>query len=147
MSARLGSGFRPALSPDGKWLAYGSRHKTETGLRIRSIDSGEERWLLSPIQRDDQESRATIDVLPGYSFTPDSRAVVLSHGGEIWRAPVDGSAAARIPFTADVAVDIGPEVRFSNRMDDARTFTAKKIRAVAPSPEGRSCVKALNVCT
>ena len=44
MSARLGSGFRPAVSPDGKWLAYGSRHKTDTGLRLRSIESGEERW-------------------------------------------------------------------------------------------------------
>ncbi|MFN2564400.1 MAG: amidohydrolase family protein [Gemmatimonadaceae bacterium] len=136
MSARLGSGFRPAVSLDGKWLAYGSRHKAETGLRLRDIESGEERWLLYPIQRDDQESRASIDVLPGYSFTPDSRAVVISHGGEIWRAPVDGSAPSRIPFTADVNVEIGPEVRFSHKIDDARTLTAKQIRDVAPSPDG-----------
>jgi Tol biopolymer transport system component len=136
MSARLGSGFRPAVSPDGKWLAYGSRHKTDTGLRLRSIDSGEERWLIYPIQRDDQESRASIDVLPGFSFTPDSRAVVISHGGEIWRAPVDGSAPSRIQFTADVNVEIGPDVRFANKIDDARTFTAKQIRDVAPSPDG-----------
>jgi Tol biopolymer transport system component len=145
MSARLGSGFRPALSPDGQWLAYGSRHKTETGLRLRNIASGEERWLVYPIQRDDQESRASIDVLPGYSFTPDSRAVVISHGGEVWRAPIDRGAPMRIPFSADVAVEIGPEVRFANKVDDARTFTAKQIRDIAPSPDGtRLAFTALN---
>ena len=61
---------------------------------------------------------------------------MLSHAGEIWRAPVDGSAPSRIPFTADVNVEIGPEVRFTNKIDDARTFTAKQIRDVAPSPDG-----------
>jgi hypothetical protein len=34
-----------------------------------------------------------MDVLPGYSFTPVSIAVVISYGGEIWRVPVDGAAA------------------------------------------------------
>ncbi|MBL8984998.1 MAG: PD40 domain-containing protein, partial [Gemmatimonadetes bacterium] len=37
MSARQGSAFRPTLSPDGKWLAYGTRYKTESGLRIRDL--------------------------------------------------------------------------------------------------------------
>ena len=45
-----------------------------------------------PVQRDDQESRATLDVLPGYSFTPDSRAVVVSYGGEIWRVALNDGA-------------------------------------------------------
>src|SRR5689334_9580607 len=100
MTARYGSAFRPALSPDGKWLVYGSREKTETGLRIRDLATGEERWLAYPVQRDDQESRGTLDVLPGYSFTPDSRSVVASYGGEIWRVPVAGGAASKIPFSA-----------------------------------------------
>ena len=33
-------------------------------------------WLAYPVQHDDQESRATLDVLPGMSFTPDSRYLV-----------------------------------------------------------------------
>jgi Tol biopolymer transport system component len=65
MSSRYGSAFRPALSPDGKWLTYGTRHDTQTGLRIRELATGEERWLAYPIQRDDQESIANMDVLPG----------------------------------------------------------------------------------
>ena len=92
MTNRYGSAFRPAVSPDGKWLIYGTRDGAETGLRIRDLKTGEERWLLYPIQRDDMESRAPLDVLPGYSFTPDSRAVVISYGGEIWRVPVDETA-------------------------------------------------------
>ncbi|MGH2386506.1 MAG: amidohydrolase family protein, partial [Candidatus Limnocylindria bacterium] len=109
MSARYGSAFRPALSPDGKLLAYASRHDADTGLRLRDMETGEERWLAYPIQRDDQESVASMDVLPGYSFTPDSRSIVLSYGGGFWRVPVDGSDPAGIPFTAQAEVAIGPE--------------------------------------
>ena len=32
MSDRYGSAFRPALSPDGRFLAYGTRHDAETGI-------------------------------------------------------------------------------------------------------------------
>lgn len=137
MSARYGSAFRPALSADGKWLAFGSRHDAETGLRLRDLETGEERWLAYPIQRDDQESLATMDVLPGYSFTPDSRSIVMSYGGEFWRIPVDGSDAARIPFTAQVEVAVGPEVEFEYPIDDSPTFTAKQIRDPVTSPDGR----------
>jgi Tol biopolymer transport system component/imidazolonepropionase-like amidohydrolase len=136
MSSRYGSAFRPALSPDGKWLAYGTRHDAETGLVLRELASGEERWLAYPIQRDDQEARASMDVLPGYSFTPDSRAVVISYGGEIWRVPIDGGAPARIPFTVSAEVAVGPEVRFDYPVDDSATFTLKQIRDAVPSPDG-----------
>ncbi len=138
MSMRYGSAFRPALSPDGKWLTYGSRHDAGTGLRIRELATGVERWLAYPIQRDNTEAVPDMDALPGYSFTPDSRAVVLSYGGELWRVPVDGSAPAKIPFTADLRVPIGPLVRFDYRVDDSRTLTARQIRDPVPSPDGRS---------
>lgn len=137
VASRYGSAFRPALSPDGKWLVYGTRHEARTGLRIRDQASGDERWLAYPIQRDDAESRATLDVLPGYAFTPDSRAIVLSYGGEIWRVPVDGGAPVKIPFEAPVKLDIGPEVKFAYTVDTAVMHTARQIRGPAVSPDGR----------
>ena len=137
MSARYGSAFRPALSSDGKWLTYGSRHDAEAGLRIRELATGEERWLAYPIQHDEQESIANMDVLPGYSFTPDSKAIVISYGGEIWRVPVDGSPAAKIPFTVDAEVAVGPEVKFEYPIEDTPTFTVKQIRDAVPSPDGK----------
>jgi len=137
MSNRYGSGFRPAISPDGKWLTYGTRYNSETGLRLRELASGEERWLAYPVQRDDQESRATLDVLPGYSFTPDSRAIVISYGGEIWRVPVDDGGATRISFEAPVSADVGPEVRFRYRVDTTALVTARQIRNPVASPDGK----------
>ncbi|MGH7468462.1 MAG: amidohydrolase family protein [Longimicrobiales bacterium] len=137
MSARYGSAFRPALAPDGKWLAYGSRHDADTGLRLRELATGEERWVAHPIQRDEQESVASMDVLPGYSFTPDSKAIVISYGGEIWRVPIDGTAATKIPFSVDAEVAVGPEVKFEYPIVDGPTFTAKQIRDAVPSPDGR----------
>ena len=136
VSARYGSAFRPALSPDGKYLVYGTRQDTETALRIRDLASGDERWLAYPVQRDDQESRASLDVLPGYSFMPDSRSIVVSYGGEIWRVPVDGTAAAKIPFSVDADVAIGPEVKFAWSVNDSAMFTARQIRNAVPSPDG-----------
>ncbi len=140
ISGRHGSAFRPALSPDGKWLVYGSRFETKTGLRIRDLSTSTEDWLAFPIQRDEQESRAPMDVLPGYAFTPDSKAIVISYGGEIWRVPLDKSAPVRIPFTADVELDAGPQVKFAYKVDDTPTVIAKQIRDAVPSPDGRALV-------
>ena len=137
MTSRYGSAFRPAVSPDGKWLVYGTREGSETGLRIRNLDSGDERWLAYPVQRDDMESRAPLDILPGYSFTPDNKSVVASYGGEIWRIPVEGGAAVKIPFEAPVKVDIGPEVKFSYRIDTTSNVNARQIRNPVASPDGK----------
>lgn len=140
MTNRWGSGFRPAISPDGRWLAYGTRFNAQTGLRLRDLNTGEEKWLVYPIQRDEMESRATLDVLPGYSFTPDSKAIVISYGGEIWRVPLDGGQPSKIPFEAEVSADIGPQVRFDYRVDTAAMVTARQIRNPVVSPDGRRVV-------
>ncbi len=136
-SFRYGGGFRPTLSRDGRWLVYGTRHVDETALRIRNLETGDERWLAHPVQRDEQESRATLDVLPGMAFTPDSRALVTFYGGRIWRVPVDGSAPSEIPFEVDVNLGIGPELDFESPVDDSPTFAARQIRDAVPSPDGR----------
>jgi Tol biopolymer transport system component len=138
MSRRYGSAFRPGISPDGQWLVYGTREGPETGLRVRDLATGDERWLAYPVQRDDKESRAPLDVLPGFGFTPDSRAIVVSYGGEIWRVPLDGTAASQIPFEAQVELDIGPKVAFEYRVDTDSLVTAKQIRHPVPSPDGRA---------
>ncbi|MBI4409962.1 MAG: PD40 domain-containing protein, partial [Gemmatimonadetes bacterium] len=136
-SFRYGGGFRPTLSADGKWLVFGTRHVAETALRIRNLETGEERWLAHPVQRDEQESRATRDVLPGMAFTPDSKELVVSYGGRIWRVPVDGGPAREVPFEAEVELDIGPLVEFDYPVVDSPAFTVRQIRDAVPSPDGR----------
>jgi len=131
-----GSAMRPVLSPDGRWLVYATRHDAETGLRLRNLASGDEQWLVYPVQRDDQESRFTRDLMPGSSFTPDSKALVVSYGGKIWRVDVPSGRVTPIPFTAHVHQDLGPLVRFDTRVDTG-DIVVKQIRDAAPSPDGR----------
>ena len=136
VTGRYGSGFRPAISPDGATLVYGSRHEDATGLRARDLATGDERWLVYPVQRDDMESRATLDLLPGYAFTPDGTALVASYGGRLWRVPLDGNDPTEIPFTADVTVHAGPRLDFDYPVEDTPTFRARQIRDVTLSPDG-----------
>ena len=136
-TSRYGSAFRPTLSPDGKWLVYGTRQEAQTGLRIRDLETDDEKWLAYPVQRDEQESVAPLDVLPGMSFTPDSKAVVASYGGKLWRIPVDGSKPTNIPFRVRTNIDVGPQVRFAYRVEDTPDFVVKQIRDAVPSPDGK----------
>jgi imidazolonepropionase-like amidohydrolase/Tol biopolymer transport system component len=145
MSSRYGSAIRPELSPDGRYLVYGTRHAAETGLRIRDLESGAERWLAFPVQRDDQESTAEMDALPGYSFLPDGRSIVLSYGGRLWRVPVEGGDPVNIPFSVEVERPLGPEVRFEYAVEDDPTLIVRQIRDAVPSPDGgRIAFTALN---
>lgn len=135
-SMNLGTGFRPAVSPDGKWLAYGSRRMATTGLKLRELASGDEKWLATDIQRDDIESRGSRDLLPGYSWTPDSRGIVLAHHGRIWNVDVATGKQAQIPFSADVDQMIGELVRFEYPINDS-VLTVRQIRGARPSPDGK----------
>src|SRR5690606_19490989 len=65
ITSRYGSAFTPVLSKDGKWMVYGSRYEDKTGLVLHNRETGDEKWLAWPVQRDDQESIATMGVLPG----------------------------------------------------------------------------------
>lgn len=135
-TSTVGGAMRPALSPDGKWLAYASRLDNKTALRLRDLASGDETWLARDIQRDDSESRYTRDLLPGYAWTPDSKAIVITYGGKLWKLDVPGGSATAIPFSADIQVDMGPLVKFEYPLDDS-VLTVKQIRNARPSPNGK----------
>ena len=139
-SAKYGSGLRPTLSPDGRWLVYGTRHEDQTGLMLRDLSTGDERWLAYPVQHDDQESRGTLDVLPGMSFTPDSEALIASYGGKIWSLPISGGDAREIPFRVRFDVEMGAELDFEYPIEDTPTFTVRQIRDASPSPDGSRLV-------
>ena len=38
-SSRYGSALRPTLSPDGRWLVFGTRHDEHTGLVLRDLEA------------------------------------------------------------------------------------------------------------
>lgn len=137
ITSRYGSAFTPVLSKDGKWLVYGSRYEDKTGLVIRDLQAGTEKWLAWPVQRDEQESIATMGVMPGMAFTPDSKAVIASFGGKIYRIPVDGGKPTAIPFTANLELELGPRLEFKYPVSDSAYQLATQIRDAVPSPDGK----------
>ena len=132
----LGSAIRPLLSPDGSKLVYGTRYETQTGLRIRDLSSGEDKWLKYPIQRDDQEARFTRDLLPGYAFTPDGKEVIYTHGGKIQRVNIDSGASSAIPFTAKIVQEVGPKLYFPGRVEEG-PIRARIVQNASESPDGK----------
>lgn len=136
ITSRYGSAFTPTPSPDGKWLVYGSRYEDQTGLILRDLKSGDERWLAYPIQRDDQESIAPLGVLPAMSFTPDSKAVITSWGGKLYKVTIEGGNATEIPLDVDVKLEMGPRLKFSYPISDDPEFVVTQIRDGVPSPDG-----------
>jgi Tol biopolymer transport system component len=137
ITSRYGSGFTPTLSKDGKWLVYGSRFEDKTGLVLRNLESGDEKWLAYPVQRDEQESIAPLGVLPAMVFSPDSKALFVSYGGKIHRVPIDGSAVTDIPFSADLELELGPRLAFKFPVSDTAYQQATQIRDAVPSPDGK----------
>ena len=135
-----GSAMRPLISPDGKWLVYGTRHKTQTGLRVRNIETGGERWLIYPVTRDDQESRASRDTLPGYDFTPDGQSLIVPIGGKIHRVDFATGESRVIPMTVQVEAEIAARVYTPVRVEDTDTVRARLIRWPRLSPDGKRLV-------
>ena len=115
-TSRYGSAFTPTLSPDGNWLVYGTRFEDKTALRIRDLKTGEEKWLAFPVQKDDQESQATMGVLPNMSFTPDSNYLIAFYGGKINKISINSGSSSEIPFQIEEIIEVGPELKFDYKM-------------------------------
>ncbi|MGE0041840.1 MAG: amidohydrolase family protein [Vicinamibacterales bacterium] len=135
-----GSAMRPVLSPDGKWLVYGTRYKTDTALRVRNLESGAERWLVMHVTRDDQESRASRDTLPRYDFLPDGQSLIVPIDGKLQKIDFETGEATPIPFTAKVQAEIAARVYTPVRIEDGDTVRARLIRWPTVSPDGRQVV-------
>ena len=139
-----GGGLRPVVSPDGTLLAYATRDDGQTGIRVRNLNTGADRWLSYPVQRDGQENfrPPSRDVLPGYAFTPEGDSLVINTDGGFYRVPIAGGERARIEFSADISLDIGPDLTAPYRVAQG-PLTATLIQDPMPSPDGESIVSSV----
>jgi Tol biopolymer transport system component len=133
------SAFRPVLSPDGKVIVYVTRYETETGLRLRNLETGEDRWVRYPVTRDDQESLFTRDVFPGYAFLPDGKEIVYNQDGKIRRLNIATGVESIIPFTAQVSQEIGPKLDFPQIVEQG-PVKVRLIQDPVESPDGKKMV-------
>lgn len=130
-------GIRPVVSPDGRWLVYGSSSGSHIGLRVRDLTTDRERWLVSEALDDPSglEQREPRDMAPGYAFTPDSKSLIAAYGGKIHRITIASGRAAVIPFTADVDRKLGPLTLWQSALGDTAVRTHGVLQA-ALSPDG-----------
>jgi Tol biopolymer transport system component len=133
---QLDSSFRPVLSPDGAQVLYVTRFETESGLRLRNLQTGEDRWVKYPVTRDDQESRFTRDLFPGYAFLPDGKEIVYNQDGKIRRLNLAAGTETSIPFTAQVSQEIGPRLDFPQKVEQG-PVKVRLIQDPIESPDGR----------
>nr|WP_294813305.1 amidohydrolase family protein [uncultured Sphingomonas sp.] len=132
----LDGAMMPALSHDGRLLAYATREGTKTGLRLRNLETGEDRSLAFPVDRDGQEGGYYDDLLPRFVFTPDDKALVLSVGGGIARLDIGGGAVTGIPFEAPVRLGIAANTRVEQR-EEIGPVRVRVIQAPRLSPDGK----------
>ncbi|MBB5707211.1 amidohydrolase family protein [Sphingopyxis panaciterrulae] len=126
--------FRPAISPDGRMLAYATRHLAETRLRVRDLTTGVDRDL-GPAPLDLMNGAAWLDLIPRYAFTPDGKAILIAWRGRIERRLLDGAPATPIPFTARLQLAVGPSTRVA--IEEPRgPVRAKLLQGTAASPDG-----------
>ena len=131
-----GAFFRPVLSPDGKTLVYATRDDNQTGLRLRDLATGADRWLAFPVTHDQLQANAWQDLLPRYTFTPDGKSILLTAGGKLERIDVASGQATPLPFTADVHLELGALSR-QTIIEDTGPVKAHIIQTPQMSPDGK----------
>jgi imidazolonepropionase-like amidohydrolase/Tol biopolymer transport system component len=130
---------RPVPSPDGHWLVFAARKDGRTSLKLRDLTNDDERVIVAEAQPDDEEASASRDAYPGSAWTPDSKALITSYGGKIWRVDIPSGRATMIPFTAEVEQSLGALARSDYPVNDS-VITVAQIRGTVPSPDGRRVV-------
>ena len=73
------------VSPDGKWIAFRQNEEIWVARLGRGAVTS------------DTVRRLTDDGGLNYSFSPDSRALIYSTGGQVWRHPIERGRRSEIP--------------------------------------------------
>ena len=130
-----GAAMRPALSHDGKRIVYASRSGAQTGLRIRDLETGADRWLSFPVDPDSQMGGYYNDLIPRIAFLPGDKEVLTAIGGKLMRIRIADGARSPVPFTAPVDLAVHPNTRVEVP-DETGPVRVRVIQAPRLSPDG-----------
>ena len=136
ITAALGSAMRPVLSPDGQLMVYATRHEQKTALRLRNLATGEDRWLAYPVARDEQESRFTRDLFPGYAFAADGEHLFFPAGGRVHKLNIETGEQSLVPITVEIDQTLAPLLHFPRRIATG-PVKARLLQHVELSPDGK----------
>jgi Tol biopolymer transport system component len=126
-----GNAERPAISPDGKYVAYIQRSGAETSLWIRQTSTSSNVRIVPP--------QSDLDMF-GMTVTPDGNFVDVVRGRpgssvfELWRVPFLGGAPRRLIDAIDSPVGWAPDGR---HLAFVRSDPAKGVSTlVVADPDG-----------
>ncbi|MBK7140753.1 MAG: PD40 domain-containing protein [bacterium] len=122
-----GGAVRPQISPDGKTMAFVRRVRERSVLSLYDISSGEVRHLWDGLDEDQQETWSIFGVHPGFDWTPDGRAIVITAKGKLWKVTIADGTVAPIPFSVDVSQKVAQVLRFPQEIGGPE-FSVKVVR-------------------
>ncbi|MEO8448441.1 MAG: amidohydrolase family protein [Gemmatimonadota bacterium] len=132
---RPGGAFAPALSADGRQLAYVNRSIDETILIVRDLAARRERVLLRGLDRDRQDSRSDYGPYPLLAWHPDGNRIFMVVGGHLTSIDVATGKSNRIPFHAPVERQMSQTIRFKTEEAQGRA-TTRAHRWGSRTPQG-----------
>lgn len=94
---RYGGAMRPTLSPDGRWLVYATRHVSHTGLRIRDLETGEERGSHTRCSGTSRSPGPAATPTPGWPSPPIPAKWWPPTGGRSGASPWTEAIRCRCP--------------------------------------------------
>jgi len=121
----------PAISPDGRSIAFTSERSGSREVWVMDIDGTHAHAL----------THGAADVLlTPKSWTPDSRNVVYAAQGRLFRVGLDGGSPIEVPFSAPFRVARWTGLQRPQLAEPGARRKAQGITDPALSPDGRSVV-------
>lgn len=134
-----GSASRPTVSPDNKKLAFIKRVRTKSVLFVHDLETGEEWPVYDALNKDQMEAWAIFGTYPNLSWMPNSKEIVFWAGGKIQKINITSLQVDPIPFEVETTLKIAETHQVKHQVDSDE-FTAKVIRHVKTSPNGKKIV-------